>query len=84
MVEAGYAGLPIISDICGRIPEIIDDMRSGVLIHSKSVKEIVNALTFLHTDKAECERLGKALAEKVTGKILLERMVKTRKTYIKL
>lgn len=76
LVEAGYAGLPVIATSVGGIPEIIEDMKSGVLIHPKNVKEIANALIFLNTDKDERTRLGKALMERVHAKFSLERMVK--------
>jgi glycosyltransferase involved in cell wall biosynthesis len=75
LIEAGYAKLPVVATSVGGIPEIIQDMQSGVLIHPQSSKEIRRALTFLYDDEPERARLGTALAEQVQGKFSLARMV---------
>ncbi len=67
---------PVIATSVGGIPEIIEDMKSGILIHPKNVKEIANALNFLYIDKNERTRLGDALTERVKTEFSLAGMIK--------
>ena len=82
ILEAGYAGLPIIATTVGGIPEIIDDMKSGILIQPRKPAEIAHAINFYieHLDVAR--QYGRALNETMKKKFTLERMLKdTEKVY---
>ncbi len=82
IIEAGYAGLPVVSTTVGGIPEIIDDMKSGILIQPKRADEIAHALEFLLEHKTVQKEYGKALQEKVTRCFDLEKMMEsTMKVY---
>lgn len=82
VLEAGLASLPVISTIVGGIPEIIDDMKSGILIQSKKIKEIHYAIAFLLTHKKVQKEYGLALHEKVLKEFSIDRMIeKTIKIY---
>jgi len=76
IIEAGYAGLPVIATTVGGIPEIIEDMKSGILIQPRKSSEIAHAINFCaeHTDVAR--QYAKALNETVKVKFALERMLK--------
>jgi glycosyltransferase involved in cell wall biosynthesis len=82
IIEAGYAGLPVVSTTVGGIPEIVDDMKSGILIQPKRADEIAHALEFLLEHKTVQKEYGKALQEKVTRYFSLEKMMEsTMKVY---
>ena len=53
ILEAGKAGVPIIASNVGGISEIIDDMKSGILLQPKKPKEISDAIEYYlnHPDK---------------------------------
>lgn len=76
ILEAGYAGLPVIASAVGGIPEVIDDMRSGILIQSKNSGEVSRALSYLieHTERRE--EFGKAITERIEGRFNIDTMVK--------
>lgn len=79
LLEAGYAGIPVVASSVGGIPEVIEDMKSGVLIHAKNPKEILRALSFLEADPTERKRLGSALKERVEKEFSLGNMVEATK-----
>lgn len=82
VLEAGLSSLPTVSTIVGGIPEIIDDMKSGVLIQSKKIKEIHHAIEFLLTHKKVQKEYGIALHEKVAKEFSIEKMIEeTAKIY---
>ena len=68
LLEAGMAGLPIIATSVGGIPEIIDDMESGILIQPQNYKEIEKAIVFLLKNQED----GKQFSEKLHKKIIQE------------
>ena len=47
ILEAGLAGLPIISTSVGGISEVVKDMQNGILVHPKNPKEIAEAILYL-------------------------------------
>ena len=59
LIQAGMAGLPVVSTNVGSVPEVVLDTVTG-LITSLDVQEIAGALEKLVTDKALRERLGHA------------------------
>jgi glycosyltransferase involved in cell wall biosynthesis len=68
ILEAGQAGLPIIASSVGGIPEIIEDMRDGILIRPKEPIEIQKAIDFLlaNPDKRSI------LSQNIKKRILLD------------
>ncbi|MEN9621693.1 MAG: hypothetical protein RLZZ67_127 [Candidatus Parcubacteria bacterium] len=82
LLEAGLASVPVVATSVGGIPEIIEDLKSGILIHSKNNKEIERALTSLHGNPENRMNLGKALNERVKNEFSLTKMVeKTVEVY---
>src|ERR1035437_2802513 len=82
-IEAGIAGLPVIASAVGGVPEMIDDMVSGILIQPEKPNEIVSAIELL-LDKPELgQKYGSALHEKVLKDFSIEKMiVETEKVYL--
>jgi glycosyltransferase involved in cell wall biosynthesis len=68
ILEAGNAGLPVVATTAGGIPEVIDDMESGILIHSKNSGEIARALAYLIENPKRREQFGEAIKKRIQGR----------------
>jgi len=75
LIEAGFAGMPVVSTTVGGIPEIIEDMKSGVLVQAKNTNELSHALSFMIEHPEERKKYGVALKEKVAKEFSVDRMV---------
>jgi glycosyltransferase involved in cell wall biosynthesis len=62
LIQAGMAGLPVVTTNVGSVPEVVIDGVTGI-ITDLDVQEIANALEKLATDRALRERLGLAAQE---------------------
>lgn len=76
ILEAGVAELSVIASAVGGIPEIIQDMKSGILVKSKHEGEIALALEFLIVNKDRRSELGNMLKEKVSRDFSLIHMAR--------
>lgn len=76
ILEAGNVGLPVVATAVGGIPEVIDDMQSGILIQTKNGAEVARALSYLIENPDRRTQLGIAIAERIRGRFNLETMVK--------
>jgi glycosyltransferase involved in cell wall biosynthesis len=74
ILEAGYAGVPVIASAVGGIPEAIKDMETGVLIHPKSPPEVTRALTMLLSDTARRATMAVAFQDDVTKRFTFTAM----------
>ncbi len=82
VLEAGSADLPVIASRVGGIPEIIENLKSGLLVTPRRPNEIKNALIYLNNHPDEMISFGKNLQEKVAKDFGLGRMVEeTEKLY---
>ena len=82
LFEAGYASLPVLSTTVGGIPEIIEDMKSGILVQPKNSRELAHALSFMIEQPIERRKYGAALRERVLREFSFEKMVsETEKVY---
>ena len=61
--------------IVGGIPEIITDMKSGILVQSKNAKELAHAISFMIEHSEERRAYGTALHEKVVKDFSVEHMI---------
>lgn len=75
IIEAGYAGLPVVASNVGGIPEIVTNKESGLLVPQGDVTTFASALRTLIRDKALREYYGEALEEKVREQFSIERMI---------
>lgn len=80
LLEAGQAGLPIVSSNIGGIPDIIDDGKNGLLCRTKNVKEITLDIEYLIANPKVRIEFGKKLKEKVMKEFSIEAMIK--KTFV--
>lgn len=74
-LEAGLYGLPIIATAVGGISEIIDDMKSGILIQARKSKEIQYAIEFYLKHKKVQKEHGLAIHEKILREFSIDKMV---------
>jgi glycosyltransferase involved in cell wall biosynthesis len=73
---------PIIATAVGGIPEIIDDMKSGILIQPKKSREIKHAIEFYISHKKVKGEYALAIHNKVLNNFSIERMInETMKIY---
>ena len=76
ILEAGLAGLPIIASAVGGIPEIIDDMESGILVRPKEPAEIEKALSFLLKNPDKMALFKEKITDKIRREFSKEKMVR--------
>jgi len=76
LLEAGMCSLPVIATAVGGIPEVIDDMESGVLVQPRSARELSHALEHMISHPSERRAYGSALHTKVADKFSVDTMVK--------
>lgn len=85
ILEAGIVGLPTIATSVGGIPEVIHDMKNGILVHKEKSKEIVNAITYLNDNENKRIEFARALKNNVSNNFSLEKMLQeTTTVYSKL
>lgn len=75
ILEAGLAGLPIITSGVGGIPEIITDMEDGILVRPKDPEEIKKALDFLLQRSEKRIYFGQNLQRRILMNFSKEKMV---------
>ena len=75
LIEAGYAGLPVVATNVGGIPEVIDDHISGLLVPRENPGKLAEALSSLIESAEKRSVYGAALGESVRQRFGLSRMV---------
>jgi glycosyltransferase involved in cell wall biosynthesis len=75
LIQAGMAGLPVVSTNVGSVPEVVLDNTTG-LITRLDVQEIADALEKLVNDRALQVRLGNAAQEFTLGNFGVQRLVR--------
>jgi len=75
LIQAGMAGLPVVSTNVGSVPEVVLDNATG-LITSLDVQEIADALEKLVSDKALRAQLGIAAQEFTLANFGVQRLVR--------
>ncbi len=76
ILEAGYAGIPVIASAVGGIPEVIDDMKSGILIQSRKAGEVARSLQFYVENPEKRQEFADALHNRVISEFSQANMVK--------
>lgn len=75
LLEAGAASLPTLASAVGGIGELIEDMKSGILVKPRSPREIEHAIAYLLSNPHQCRSFGRALKMRVEDEFRLRRMV---------
>ncbi|HEY9481100.1 MAG TPA: glycosyltransferase family 4 protein [Candidatus Paceibacterota bacterium] len=83
VIEAGFAGLPVVATNVGGVKEMIEDMKTGILVQTRKPDDIAQGLLLLAKDPERALTYGAALREKVRAEFSLEQMIeKTVKVYV--
>lgn len=77
LLEVGLVGIPLIATTVGGIPEIIDDMRSGILIQPAKSQEITYALTFMHEHGDIRAEYARNITKKIKSEYGLQKMIQS-------
>jgi glycosyltransferase involved in cell wall biosynthesis len=84
LIEAGMARVPVIGSLVGGIPEVIEDMKTGILVHRKNPKEIAHAIQYMLEHKDKQKEFSDALYTKVKNLFSIEKMIQeTERIYLK-
>jgi glycosyltransferase involved in cell wall biosynthesis len=83
LIEAAYAGLPVISTTVGGIPEIIEHGQAGILVEPKNADKITIALQKLVGNKNLQNTYKTVIESSVRSKFTIENTLKeTQKIYL--
>lgn len=77
LLEVGILGIPSIATTVGGIPDIIDDMKSGILIQPRKTQEIEYAINFMYEHPDMRIEFGKNLIKKVKLDFNLQKMIQS-------
>ena len=58
LAEAMAAGLPVISSKAGAIPEVVEDGKTGILVHPGKADTFADAVEFLVNNREEMREMG--------------------------
>lgn len=74
IIEAGMAGLPVVATAVGGIPELVDDMKSGLLIQPRKPTEIAKSIEFMLEHKSTAHEYARELQAKMKADFSVEKM----------
>jgi len=72
--ESAYADVPVIATAVGGIPELIEDMKSGILIQSKKPAEIASSIEFIFENKATAREYAHTLHDRMKTEFSIANM----------
>jgi glycosyltransferase involved in cell wall biosynthesis len=75
-MESGLATVPVVASGVGGITEVIEDMKSGILIQPEKPKELYHSIEFLITHPSVDKEYAKALNERIKKEFSVDKMVK--------
>ena len=75
LIEAGAAGLPCIATSVGGLPEIIDDMQTGILIQPRKSQDIAHSIEFYIEHPSIATEHAKAIKQSVQNKFNFASMI---------
>lgn len=83
LLEAGFAGLPVIATAVGGIPEMIESGINGILVPKEDSESIFSSLILLFEDEELRKRLGTNLKLSIQENFSSEKMIeKTFQLYL--
>lgn len=75
LIEAGFAGLPVVTTNVGGLPEIVENRKSGYLVPSKNPETLAEAIKKLLESKSLRDQMGKANHDLVSQKFAFDKML---------
>ncbi|KKT62918.1 MAG: Glycosyltransferase, group 1 family [Candidatus Giovannonibacteria bacterium GW2011_GWC2_44_9] len=83
LIEAGLAGLPVVANHVGGLPEIVENQIGGILVKPKNPEALAEALKILIENPELRKKYGKVSKKKVSQKFSFEKMLKETETLYK-
>lgn len=74
VIEAGMAGLPVIATAVGGVPELVEDMKSGLLIQPRKPTEIAKSIEFMIEHRSTAHEYAHELQTKMKRDFSVETM----------
>ena len=81
VAEAMACGKPVVTSNCSALPELVENMKTGILCPVDDVPEFVASIMQLYKNRILAEKMGMAARQKVVEEYSLENMINE---YIKL
>ncbi len=82
LIEAAYAGLPVVATNVGGIPEVVEHKKTGLLVPTENPRALAHALRYMIVNHGTRTHAGHALGSTITNKFSLETMFeKTKDLY---
>lgn len=75
LLEAGFAGLPVIASSVGGIPEVVKNKIGGLLVQKENAEELASALVHLVENKNQREKFGTNLKQTISTKFSFKKMI---------
>jgi glycosyltransferase involved in cell wall biosynthesis len=75
VIEAMASGLPVVAAAAGGLLEIIDQERTGLLVHPDDLPGFVRAIDRLLTDRELAQRIGRSARTSIAARYSFDRMV---------
>jgi len=75
ILESAYASMPVIATTVGGVPEMVEDMKSGVLVQPKNSRELSHALSYMIEHPVMRKQYGSALREATIQNFPIEKMI---------
>ncbi len=75
LLEAGMAGVPVVATNVGGIGEIIKDGETGILIESKDIKALTEAILKINNDKEFSEKISNNLNKTIFKDFSFENLI---------
>ena len=82
IMEAGAAGLPVISTIHAGIPDIIDSDINGFLVAERDIDLMADKMLVLLHDRALAKEMGHQLQQKILANYSVTNYIEQLKTLI--
>lgn len=81
IIESLLLGKPVIASNVGGTPEIIENNLNGLLVETKDVGGLANAIIYMLSHPGEVKKMGEKGREKAVKKFSLKRMLEEYKKY---
>jgi len=76
IIEAMFAGLPIIATNVGGVSELIEDGKNGFLVNLNSIEELVQKMIYFIENPKERKEMGKKSQKVAEENFTLDKMIK--------
>jgi glycosyltransferase involved in cell wall biosynthesis len=75
VIEAGFAALPVVVTNVGGVKDIVEDMKSGILIQTRKPTDVAKGLMLIQEDTVRAKIFSENLHQKTTNEFSLSKMI---------